>query len=68
MQTAKKTTRARRRRISNRHASNYRFHCRMNTSCGQVVHISSYIGPLMDTDGNIDREKFIQSFNSEYYG
>ena len=68
MQTATKTSKARRRRKSNRHAGNYHFHRRMNTSCGQVVHISSYISPLMDTDGNIDKEKFIQSFNLECYG
>ncbi|MDR0231607.1 MAG: hypothetical protein LBI82_05750 [Dysgonamonadaceae bacterium] len=67
MQTAKKTQGARRRRTSNRHASNYRFNRRMNTSLGQVVHISSYISPLMNTEGNVDREKFINLFNSECY-
>ena len=68
MQTAKKTPRARRRRTDNRHANSYRFRRRMNTSCGQVVHISSYISPLMDVNGNVDKEKFINLFNTECYG
>ena len=68
MQTAKKTQRARRRRTSNRLANSYRFRRRMNTSCGQVVHISSYISSLMDADGGIDKEKIINLFNTECYG
>jgi len=68
MQTAKKTQRARRRRTSNRLANSYRFRRRMNTSCGQVVHISSYISPLINVDGSIDRKKFINFFNTECYG
>ena len=64
MQTAKKTERARRRKISNRHASNYHFRRLMNTSCGQVVHISSYISPLIGNDGNVDREKIVEFFNT----
>ena len=68
MQTAKETTKARRRRTSNRHASNYRFHRRMNTSYGQPVHISFYLNPVLDIDGEPDREKIIKLFNTECYG
>ena len=68
MQTAKKTSREWRRRTSNRHASNYRFLRRMNTSCGQVVHISFYLKSILDMDGKTDREKIINLLNSECYG
>jgi hypothetical protein len=68
MQTAKTKPSAKRQRTSTRYASNYRPHHRMNTSCGQPVHISHYIASFWGEDGKIDREKFIQSFNSEYDG
>jgi len=68
MQTAKKMTRARRRRISNRHASYYNPRNRMNTSYGQPVHISFYLNPVLDMDGEPDREKIIKLFNTECYG
>jgi len=58
----------RRQRQSNRFASHYRIRNRMNTSCGQPVHISFYIRPLMNTDGNINREKFINLLSTECYG
>ena len=61
-------TKRRRKRQSNRPVSHYRIRNLMNTSCGQPVHISFYIRPLMDTDGNIDRKKIINLFNSEYVG
>jgi hypothetical protein len=59
---------AKRRRNSNPRATYSTRSNRMNTSCGQPVHISSYLTALMNEDGSINREKFINSFNSECYG
>jgi len=41
---------------------------RMNTSFGQPVPIRFYIQPLMESNGNLSREKFINFFKTEYYG
>jgi len=68
MQTTKEISRTGRRRTGKRHRVYYRIRNRVGTSYGQPVHISSYINPLMGADGNIDREKFINFFNSECYG
>ena len=62
MQTTEENSNAGWRRTSNRPASYYRARNRTGSSHGQPVHISFYIRPLMDADGNIDREKFIKLF------
>jgi len=62
-------TKVRRRRKSKRLTSYYRtVDNRMNTSFGQPVHIRFYIQPLMDIDGNFNKEKIINLFNTECYG
>ena len=68
MQTIKKKSNAKRRRKSTQRATFSTVSRRMNTSCGNPVHISSYISALLNEDGSIDREKVVQSFNSECYG
>ena len=65
MQTITTKSSATRRRKSTRRATYTAPDRRiMNTSCGNPVHISSYISALLNEDGNIDREKIIQSFQS----
>jgi DNA polymerase III sliding clamp (beta) subunit (PCNA family) len=69
MQKTEQKSNAKRRRTGNRSASNDRFCRRMNTSCGEPVHISFYIRPLLDRNGNIDREKkIVKSFHSHCDG
>jgi hypothetical protein len=68
MQLTTKISRTGRRRQSNRPTSYYRLRNRMSTSHGQPVHISFYLRPLIGTGGNIDNEKIINLFNTEYYG
>jgi hypothetical protein len=67
MQTAKKNSSVRRRRKGNRHASRYRIRNRVGTSFGQPVHIGFYLNPVLDSEGNADRGKIVELFNTESY-
>ena len=62
MKTAKEISSARRRRTTNRQAKYHRLRNRMNTSYGQPVHVSVYLHPLREADGNVNREKIINRF------
>jgi hypothetical protein len=68
MESKTKNTDAKRRRHSNRPATPYRLRNRAGSSFGQPVHIGFYLNPVLDKNGNTDREKMVELFNTESYG
>jgi single-stranded DNA-specific DHH superfamily exonuclease len=70
MESKTKNTDAKRRRHSNRPATSYRIRIRnrAGSSFGQPVHIGFYLNPVLDSNGNADRKKMVELFNTESHG
>jgi hypothetical protein len=68
MENKTKNTDAKRRRHSNRSTTPYCIRNRVGTSFGQPVHIGFYLHPVLDNNGNADREKMVELFNTESHG
>jgi hypothetical protein len=68
MESKTKNTDARRRKHSTRPATSYRIRNRAGSSFGQPVHIGFYHNPVLDSNGNADRKKMVELFNTESYG